>query len=166
MTPVNYSPLSVLHVAAAVLALVAGAFVLLRVKGTRLHRQVGYAYAGAMVVMNSMSFFLFNLTGRVSPFHVMAVISLATVLSGLSAAALRRPRDGWLDVHLQFMVWSYIGLLAAAVSEAAVRLPKAPFWGAVAGASFLVLAAGGFLLARRLPRLRKRYANAVHRSGT
>jgi len=161
VTPVNYPALSVLHVAAAALALVAGAFVLLRAKGTRLHRQAGYAYVGAIVVMNISSFFLFNLTGRVSPFHVMAVISLATVLSGFAAAALRRPWDGWLDVHLQFMVWSYIGLLAAAVSEAAVRLPKAPFWGAVAAASFVVLAAGGFLLARRLPRLRERYAYAA-----
>lgn len=139
-------------------AILAGAFVVLRVKGTRTHRRIGLAYACAMVILNVSSFFIFNLTGKASPFHVLAIFSLVTVLAGYGAAVLRRPRGRWLEWHLQFMVWSYIGLLAAASAEAAVRLPEAPFWRSVAAASLAVLAAGGILFARRLPALRSRYA--------
>ncbi len=155
------SLISLLHIGSAVAAIALGAFVLSRVKGTRLHRRLGLAYVTAMATLNITSFFIFNLTGTVSAFHVMSTFSLITVLAGFAAAVFRRPEGGWLELHLQFMVWSYIGLLAAAASEAMVRLPRAPFWGSVAVASVAILAAGGVLFFRRLPALRARYAFAA-----
>ncbi len=159
----SYPAVSLVHIGSAIAAIAAGAFVLLRVKGTRLHRRTGLAYACAMVVLNVTSFSIFSLTGEASAFHLMAAFSLLTVVIGFAAAALRWPRDGWLVLHLQFMVWSYIGLLAAAAAEAMVRIPGTRFWWAVAVASFAVMAAGGFLFYRRLPALHTRYAHFARR---
>ncbi len=129
-----------------------------------MHRRLGLAYVAAMLALNVTSFFIFSLTGTLSPFHVMSTFSLLTVLVGFTAALFRRPEGGWFELHLQFMVWSYIGLLAAAVAEAMVRIPKAPFWWSVAIASVAVLVAGGILFARRLPALRTRYGYAARQA--
>ena len=56
------------------------------------------------------------------------------IQNGMLPAILRRP-EGWLRLHYEFIAWSYVGLVAAAVSESAVRLPSAPFWPAVAAGS-------------------------------
>lgn len=154
----SHPAVSVIHFGSAVAAIAAGAIIVCRPKGSRQHRRIGLSYVCAMVALNVSSFFIYSLTGSASPFHVMAIFSLVTVLAGYGAAVLRRPQGGWMEWHLQFMVWSYIGLLAAAAAEAAVRLPRFPFWGSVAAASIAVLAAGGILFARRLPTLRSRYA--------
>ncbi len=153
----GYSAVSLLHIGGAIVALLAGLAILARPKGSRPHRLTGRLYFVAMLALNFSSLFIFNLTGRFSLFHALALFSLATVIVGFLAAYRRRPRDGWLGMHLQFMTWSYIGLVAAAASEAAVRLPESPFWGAVALVSLLVFAVGGLLLARQMPSLRARY---------
>jgi len=160
----NYSGVSLFHVGGAVLAIAAGMAVLAMPKGTRRHRFTGRAYVAAMITLNVSSLFIFSLTGRFSLFHAFALFSLATVIAGFLAVYRRRPREGWLDMHLQFMTWSYIGLVAAAASEAAVRLPDSPFWWAVALASLFVFAVGGLWLARKLPSLRARYGH-LHGKG-
>ena len=159
----NYPLVSLLHIGSAVTAILTGGIVLSRAKGTRFHRRIGLAYFVSMVVLNVSSFFIFSLTGEASLFHALAAFSLLTVLVGYSAAARRIPHGGWLELHQQFMAWSYIGLLAGAAAEAAVRIPKAPFWWAVAAASLTVIAAGGTLLFLRLPGLRARYGPLVNR---
>jgi hypothetical protein len=47
------------------------------------------------------------------------------------------------------MSFSYVGLLAAALSEIVTRLPNAPFTESVALASGLVFAIGAFAISRR-----------------
>lgn len=159
----TYPMVSLLHIGFAVVAILTGCIVLLRVKGTRVHRRLGFLYFASMVILNVSSFFIFSLTGEASPFHALAAFSLLTVLIGYAAAAWRTPRGGWLELHQQFMAWSYIGLLAAAAAEAAVRIPETRFWWAVAAASFTVIAAGGIVLATRLPGLRARYGSLASR---
>lgn len=149
----GYSPLSWLHIAAAVVAISAGLFVLLMTKGTRRHRRVGYVYLVSMIAMNVSSFFIFSLTGRFSPFHAASMFSLATLVAGFLPVYLRRPQGGWLRLHMEFMVWSYIGLLAAAVSEAAVRIPETPFWWSVAGGTTVVIVTGAMIWAHNRPGL-------------
>ncbi|MEM1115437.1 MAG: DUF2306 domain-containing protein [Bacteroidota bacterium] len=102
------------HTALGVLALVAGAVVLVVRKGTRAHRLLGRVYAAAMVVLCLASFGIRDTTPFFSgygPFHVAALVSLASVLAGLSTAWRRR--QGWLEGHYQWMAWSYIGLVMA-----------------------------------------------------
>jgi hypothetical protein len=75
------------------------------------------------------------------------------LIAGFLPVFLRRPPGGWLRLHMEFMVWSYIGLLAAAVSEAAVRIPQTPFWWSVAGGTAVVIVTGALIWAHNRPRL-------------
>jgi uncharacterized membrane protein len=120
------------HTIAATTALAAGAAVLLTRKGTRRHRQIGWAYVVSMLVLNVTALMIYRLFGRFGPFHVGAVFSFITVVAGtvaaLGARRARARRDAVararaLRGHYQWMTWSYVGLAAAAVSEIATRVP-------------------------------------------
>jgi uncharacterized membrane protein len=147
------------HTSAAMAALLFGAFVFPMLKGTRLHKVLGYLYATALFATNVTAFCLYHLTGHFGLFHVAAIVSFVTLLAALIPVITRRPKNSWLSLHYKYTSWSYIGLLAAAVSEAAVRLPHAPFWPAVAVGSAVFFGTGGWLitqmkdrtLARALP---------------
>ena len=143
-------------------ALASGALVLARRKGDRLHRLSGRVYAGVMVALCGLAFGLRDSTPffeGVGPFHVAALVSLATVAVGVAAARRRRP--DWLAWHLQGMAWSYVGVvmatgghlqapLAGALADlglgrgAAIGLSLAAVWG-------LPPLVGEVWIARRLP---------------
>ena len=147
------------HLAAAVVSLASGAWVLRQRKGTKQHRRLGWVYAAAMVSVNASALWIYRLTGSFGPFHVAALISLATLLAGISAAWRRKPGDrDWLRRHYAYMSWSYIGLVAAAVAEVATRVsavqaiaggPTMAFWTAVALASIAVFVIGATMIRRR-----------------
>jgi uncharacterized membrane protein len=67
---VSMSTLGWFHTAAAVAALVAGAVVLLRGKGTRSHRRLGWTYVVAMIALNVTALAIYRLTGSFGPFHI------------------------------------------------------------------------------------------------
>ena len=136
-----------IHIISAVVALAMGALVFLLPKGTRRHRLIGRAYVVAMLALNLTALMIFRLFGTFGPFHVAALLSLATVVPAFLTAYLRRP--GWLHRHYFLMSFSYVGLLAATASEAATRLPSTPFWWAVASSSLFVLAAGAAVVFAR-----------------
>jgi uncharacterized membrane protein len=143
----------------------AGAVVVRLPKGTRWHRTFGHLYASSMLGTVVTAFALYNLTGGFGPFHVAAVVGGATLAGGLWTVLGRRPRKTWIEAHAIWMSWSYIGLLAALVSETATRfaMPRvarsfqdsgavwAVFWGTVVAASVLVLVVGMWVLKHRLP---------------
>jgi uncharacterized membrane protein len=154
------------HTAAAVTALAAGAAVLLTRKGTRRHRQLGWSYVVSMLLLNGTALLIYRLFGRFGPFHVGAVFSLVTVVAGaataLGARRARARRDAVgraraLERHYQWMTWSYVGLVAAAVSEVATRMPVLrprpgqglAFGITVAAATLLVVRVGAQLIRRR-----------------
>lgn len=143
-----YQIASDFHIGAAVSALVFGLGVLLARKGTRLHKQLGYAYLFNMLGLNLSAFFIYRLTGHFGPFHGAALASLVTLVLGFIPAYLRLPHGRWLALHYEFMNWSYVGLLAATASEAVTRLPSAPFWPAVAASSILIFTFGGMFISR------------------
>jgi hypothetical protein len=62
------------------------------------------------------------------------------------------------------VAFSLLTVLTGYAAEAAVRIPVARFWWAVAAASIVVLAVGGLLLNARLPGLRARYGSLAIRS--
>ena len=154
-----------IHTFAALAAMTAGAGVLLIRKGTRRHRQIGWAYVVSMLLLNVTALLIYRLFGRFGPFHVGAVFSLVTVVAGTAAALGARRARGRRDAvararalerHYQWMTWSYVGLIAAAVSEIATRMPALrprpeqglAFGITVALATLLVLAVGGWMIRR------------------
>lgn len=125
--------------------MVFGAVVVLRRKGTRSHRAIGWIYVTSMLGLNITALLIYRLFGRFGPFHIAAVISLATILTGMYFV-IARPTNNWLELHYSFMSWSYVGLLAAAASELGTRVPAFRFWWAVLIATALVIGLGGFLV--------------------
>ena len=159
----SYEFISAAHITAAVISLVTGAVVVLWQKGTYRHKVIGYCYVAAMLTLNITALLIYRLTGSFGPFHVMALISLGGLLAGFAPALLRRP--DWLKQHLNGMAWSYIGLLMAAASELAVRLPNAPFWPGVFVGSGLFYITGWYVLVRNRPRLLSRHGSVGAQPG-
>jgi uncharacterized membrane protein len=117
-----------------------------------MHRLVGFLYATTMLGVNGSALLIYNLTGEFGPFHVLALFSLGTVLVGVVYALVRTPKGAWLIFHAYWMSWSYVGLLAAAASEALTRIPATPFWWMVVAASMAVIGIGGWVITITVPR--------------
>jgi uncharacterized membrane protein len=98
-TITRMSTLGWIHTAVALAALVTGAAVLLRSKGTGRHRQLGWTYVASMVLLNATALAIYRLTGSFGPFHVAALLSLATVIAGVVPAVRRRPAGTWVEYH-------------------------------------------------------------------
>lgn len=145
--------LGLIHVGFGSLALVLGLIIFRMTKGTQLHRCLGYLYVASMLGLNVTALLIYHVFGTFGPFHVLALISLVTVVGGLVPAYFKRPRGKWLRRHYEGICWSYVGLLAATAAEIAVRLPFVQGFGLAFGlatfvASFLVIFAGAFVLYR------------------
>jgi uncharacterized membrane protein len=117
------SDLGMAHVAFAMVAMGTGALILARPKGTRSHRRIGRVYTLSMLGLNATALMIYRLFGYFGPFHVLALISLFTVIAGVIPVLLRRPKDRWIEVHYRFITGSYVGLIAALAAEIAVRVP-------------------------------------------
>ena len=139
------------HLALAITAMASGAWALSRPKGGLGHRRRGWLFVGSMIGVNVTALWIYDLTGSFNTFHVMAIISLATVLAGVGQVRFRRPRPSWRDAHAHLMAWSYVGLLAAAAAEAMARIPESWFWWMVVAASGVVFGAGWGLITWRMP---------------
>jgi len=155
------------HLLASCVALVAGMWVLATAKGTVRHRRIGYVYVVAMVVLNVTAMMIYRLFGGFGIFHVLALVSGATLAAGMVPLLLRRPSGvAW---HLSMMYWSVVGVYAAFVAEVLVRLPRlmalatgepmAMFYNLVGVGTALVMVAGGIGFGR----YRQRWMDAFGR---
>jgi uncharacterized membrane protein len=93
-----------LHVAAAALALIVAAIVLVRTKGTTAHVRLGRIYVVLLILVDA--FALLTYQNGIGPFHILAVISLATLTAGLVWSPRRR---GTRQTHEILMIWSVAG---------------------------------------------------------
>ena len=105
-----------MHIAAATLALLGGALVLARRKGTRSHKWLGRAWVGAMAVVALSSFWIFEIRQGAGPslVHLLSVWTLISI-----ALAVWFIRRGNVRAHKGFMIGSYVGLLGAGVGALA-----------------------------------------------
>jgi len=145
MRQIVFSNVGFIHLVASVLALIFGSVVLISEKGTKRHKQIGYAYFVSMIAVIATAFMIYRLFGRFGIFHVTALISLLTLSAGMIPAILRKPVNRWLRWHYGFMYWSVIGLYAAFMAESLVRIPQTPFFGMVGVATFGVIIIGGIV---------------------
>src|SRR5215469_340453 len=111
-----HSTMGGMHMIAALAAILLGLAVILLPKGRAAHRLLGLGYSFAMLVTCISALLLYGMTGHFGLFHVFAVLCLVYVVLGVAQAILRR--GDWMRRHLTWMGWSYIGLLAAAATEA------------------------------------------------
>jgi len=141
--------LGYIHSFAAATAVLGGAAVLARPKGTRAHVLAGRLYLWSMVALNISALGIYRITGSFGPFHFGALLSLATVAAGV--LLLRSSKVGGVHGHAYCMLWSYLGLLAAAVSEFATHVLYWPASSGVIGTSLAVFVVGGVLVHRHGP---------------
>lgn len=148
-----HSYLGLFHTLVAFLAMVLGAIVLLRPKGTQVHKQIGYAYVISMFLLNASAFGIYNFGGKPSLFHAFAIISLATLFAGL-VPAIQRKSKGWYRSHFYFMSWSVVGLYCAFWAETGTRLLNGKdFWWVVMIATVATSMIGMVLINRKAKQL-------------
>jgi len=131
MNMVNVSLIGWLHTFASLLALVTGAFVLIRPKGTRQHRLFGKVYAGALLVAGFAAFGIYRFDIQFVPFkvgpnifglfHYETVFTLAALLFALFTA--RRQRHAFSAyAHPALMLLAYYMVIGAFINELFVRV--------------------------------------------
>ncbi len=153
MAPILHSSDSVVHMAAVLLALVSGTAVVGLPKGTLVHRRLGWAYVGSMVVVLWTAFRLYYLFGRFGVVHWGAVASTGALLVGTGAAVCRAVVPSWLRWHYAGMGASVTGLYAALAAEGTYRFfPPRYFWWSTLGPAGAVVVAGSLLLYRQYGR--------------
>lgn len=112
LAPFLEAPASIqLHAAAAALAVILGPFVILRQTRDRLHKIGGYIWVLAMFVAAVSSFWIkgFGLIGPFSPIHLLSILTLWSLWTGMRYAFAGR-----IDLHrrvFQNLYWR--GLLIA-----------------------------------------------------
>lgn len=121
------------HFVLAIVALVLGARVLMRRKGTAWHKGQGRWFAGAMVALNVAGLFVHQDTPGYGPFHLLAIVSLGTLAGGIMMARTAGSTRARVLNHAYFMCWAYAGLVTAGIGQAAGAL-GAPVGSVIVGA--------------------------------
>ena len=131
MNMINVSLIGWLHTFASLAALVIGAFVLMRPKGTRQHRLIGWVYAGALLVAGFTAFFIYRFDIQFVPFkvgpnifglfHYETLFTLAVLALALFAA--RRQRHAFSAyAHPASMLLAYYMVVGGFINELFVRV--------------------------------------------
>jgi len=116
--------IGLIHLVFSIVALITGTLVLLKKKGSKTHKKIGYVYSISMVGLIITAFMLYNLFGSFGIFHWLAIVSTLTLAGGMIPILSKKPVDGYIALHWNFMYWSVMGLYAAFVSETIVRIPQ------------------------------------------
>ncbi|QJW90694.1 hypothetical protein HNV11_15535 [Spirosoma taeanense] len=149
MNTILHSPVSVVHLIAALTAMITGTAVLLTRKGTLSHRRTGRIYVVSMMVLLLTAFQIYYLFGRFGVIHWGAVGSVVALLVGMVPIGLRTVWPAWLRWHYVGMGASVTGLYAAFVVESTYRFfSPAYFWWVTMGSANVVFVLGAILLYR------------------
>lgn len=135
------SSLGWFHLAASVVAMVTGAYILFATKGTKTHKKIGYIYVLSMVLVCGSALGIYNLTGSFGMFHILAFLGFGTLIAGMAPLLVKGIQKEFRVFHLWFMYYSVLGLYAAFASELSVRIPEKPFYtmvGIASGSIFLL----------------------------
>jgi len=111
-----------LHIAAALTALLLGTVQLVGIKGTGLHRLIGWSWVVAMVTVAVSSLFIRQINpGSFSLIHLLSGWTLIALPMALFAV-----RRGRIASHARGMTWTFIGGLI--VAGAFTFLPGRLMW--------------------------------------
>jgi uncharacterized membrane protein len=106
MPLLNAGPAVHIHLAATILALALGIFMLIRRKGTVSHRLLGWIWVALMLSAAVSSFWITGIGGSFSPIHGLSLLVL--VLVPLAVLAIRR---GKVQRHRAAMIGLFFGAL-------------------------------------------------------
>lgn len=115
--------IGLIHLIFSIIALTAGTIVLVRKKGSKFHKKIGYIYAVAMMGLLATAFMVYSLYGKFGIFHWLAIVSTLTLMGGMIPMIRKKPAN-YVSLHWGFMFWSVFGLYAAFAAETLVRIPR------------------------------------------
>ncbi|HEY8609106.1 MAG TPA: DUF2306 domain-containing protein [Noviherbaspirillum sp.] len=104
-----FTPVILIHVATAGLALVLGGIALAARKGSTLHRIAGRTWVVLMLTTALVSFGIRS-HGHFSAIHILSVVTLVAVTAAIVAAA-----RGRIMAHRRGMTGAYAGLVIAGI---------------------------------------------------
>lgn len=143
--------LGLVHLGAAMAALVLGLATIARPKGTPAHRMLGGAYAVLLLVVDIAALAIPRGDDGFGPFQVLAVISLVTLGVGIVPMWVLPRTEGVIAVHAITMSFSYVGLVGAGLSQAAAQAFPDSSAMAVVAASLATFAVGTLAIVARVP---------------
>src|SRR5262245_31734014 len=114
-------PLGWLHFVASLVALAVGALVLLRPKGTPVHKLRGRIYVVAILVTSVTALGIYRVGGFFFA-HWFGVAALIVTTAGIAAAHFKLPQTGWMHLHLTCMLASCYILVGGGVNELFLRI--------------------------------------------
>ena len=144
--------IGLIHLISSLFALIFGAMVLIMKKGTKRHKQIGYAYVVSMAILLTTAFMIYRLFNGWGIFHYATIASLVTTALGMIPVWTKKPTNTWGFRHFSFMYWSVIGLYAAFASEVLTRIPDTTFFGMVGIATAIIMILGGVIFSRNKPK--------------
>ena len=144
--------IGLIHLISSLFALLFGAMVLIMKKGTKRHKQIGYAYVVSMAILLTTAFMIYRLFNGWGIFHYATIASLVTTALGMIPVWTKKPTNTWKFRHFSFMYWSVIGLYAAFASEVLTRIPDTTFFGMVGIATGIIMILGGVIFSRNKPK--------------
>lgn len=106
------SPLSIVHALIGLLTLLLAIGILLRRKGDRLHRQLGWVFAGGMSLA-LLSAITLGILHVFDAFDVYAVAALAALLGAVAASRYRERVPDWRFWHGALMCFTVLTAVAA-----------------------------------------------------
>ena len=160
LDPILSAPLQIqIHATCAVLAMILGAIMLIRRKGTPSHKLLGRVYVVLMLVVATSALFIneIRLWGPFSPIHIFVLVTYTAIFM-----AIWNIRRGNVDGHRAWMVSLYFGalFLTGAFTLLPGRRMHDVLFGAASGwtpslvAIPLALVAGFVIWRRMMPRRR------------
>ncbi len=162
----DLSPLVLIHLIAAIFAIVAGAAIFLMRKGTKRHRMMGLSYIAAMTItvisVVPVEATVMPIAGtRFGFFHVFVIVGFISLFFGIRAVLRWRSTHDvkWLRAHQMHLAYSYAGLLMAGFSQMAtnprwlVVMPfetMTQFWMTFAAVNIAIYAVAAWQIQTRL----------------
>ena len=144
-----------IHTVLSTVGIIVGAEQVIRTRRDRIHRQLGYVYVGSMLVADITILTVYRFSGRFNVFHVGAIVNMVMIVVALQPMLAKPRPTQWRLKHYMFICWSYVGLLAAALTELVIRTQPLGQGGptiiATVVASMLVVCVGAVLIQRNKP---------------
>jgi uncharacterized membrane protein len=149
-----FTTFGAIHTAAASVGIVTGATQVIRTTRGAFHRRLGYVYIGAMTIADLTVLGVYRFTGSFNFFHGLALFNLFSMAMALRPMLMKPRPFQWKINHYMWICWSYVGLLAAGVTEFLLRVPKVNWVTSTLVGSFGVMIVGGMIVMRLRPKPR------------